>query len=337
MSETSSWFGEIPWVDFHVKIHRNKKIMASPCFAACRGAANSQSFDMFKNPGIFHGAWRIAGERVSHQFDDEYLHWWDWDGIFEYIWQYSASSHERTPKKQVIAWFAWFAITTSYDDAKSKKDSMTQGYPQFFHSSYIIDQSDGTRQIWKKFGFGQVGQVIQVSSFDLSHFLRIRSWNYTQSFDCLLSRFLEAFKKQTTFVFFEICFLRWTWDMFVTVASWFTVSNLPIPPEIWFQDHRSFRESTALVQGPMAIGWEQKSWLATCALGPNKILLFTKREEPEPETTLYKWLVHLDSKSFDGRWLFNQTSSRNGTSLFFLELSSHPRCLNSKMITPKTP
>ena len=206
MSETSSWFGEIPWVDFHVKIHRNKKIMASPCFAACRGAANSQSFDMFKNPGIFHGAWRIAGERVSHQFDDEYLHWWDWDGIFEYIWQYSASSHERTPKKQVIAWFAWFAITTSYDDAKSKKDSMTQGYPQFFHSSYIIDQSDGTRQIWKKFGFGQVGQVIQVSSFDLSHFLRIRSWNYTQSFDCLLSRFLEAFKKQTTFVFF--------WNMF---------------------------------------------------------------------------------------------------------------------------
>ena len=206
MSETSSWFGEIPWVDFHVKIHCNKKIMASPCFAACRGAANSQSFDMFKNPGIFHGAWRIAGERVSHQFDDEYLHWWDWDGIFEYIWQYSASSHERTPKKQVIAWFAWFAITTSYDDAKSKKDSMTQGYPQFFHSSYIIDQSDGTRQIWKKFGFGQVGQVIQVSSFDLSHFLRIRSWNYTQSFDCLLSRFLEAFKKQTTFVFF--------WNMF---------------------------------------------------------------------------------------------------------------------------
>ena len=51
----------------------------------------------------------------------------------------------------------------------------------------------------EKFGFGQVGQVIQVSSFDLSHFLRIRS--VKQVFGGLQKN------KQLLF-FFEICFLR---------------------------------------------------------------------------------------------------------------------------------
>lgn len=175
MSETSSWCGEIPWVDFHVKIHRNKKMMASPCFAACRGAANSQSFDMFKNPGIFHGAWRIAGERVSHQFDDEYLHWWDWDGIFDSI-QHRATN-ER-PKNKSLLDLQDLQLRHHMTIRNQERIPWHRDILSFFivlRRSYIIDQSDGTWQIWEKFGFGQVGQVIQ--GFD-PHFLRIRSWNY---------------------------------------------------------------------------------------------------------------------------------------------------------------